>query len=143
MPEGWALDRDGNSTTDPDSALDGGTMVPAGGYKGAGIALIVETMAAALTGASLSMNASSFADNEGGSPRTGQLFIAVEPETFAGSGFNEQITQLLDVIEEQDGARLPGQHRLDARERAKEQGVTLQQGLYEKLLGYALADGIF
>ena len=78
IPLGWALDRDGNPTTDPKAALAGGTMVPAGGYKGAGLALIVEIFAAWLTGANLSIDASSFADNLGGSPRTGQCFIAID-----------------------------------------------------------------
>lgn len=143
IPEGWALDRDGNSTTDPDAALDGGTMIPAGGYKGASIALIVEIMAAAVAGASLSINAFSFADNEGGSPRTGQLFIAIRLETFADSGFDEQITQLLHAIEEQDGTRLPGQQRLKAREQADEQGITLQKELYKKIADYTLANDSF
>jgi (2R)-3-sulfolactate dehydrogenase (NADP+) len=66
IPEGWAFDKDGNPTTNPKVALDGGTMVPSGGYKGAGLALLVEIMAVGLTGATWSSQASSFADNSWG-----------------------------------------------------------------------------
>ncbi|MBZ0228704.1 MAG: Ldh family oxidoreductase, partial [Bauldia sp.] len=59
MPEGWALDRDGRPTTDPEAAL-AGTMIPIGGAKGAALALMVEVMSAALVGAHFAFEASSF-----------------------------------------------------------------------------------
>lgn len=136
IPEGWALDAQGRPTTDPKVALAGGTMVPSGAYKGAGQALIVEVMAAALTGATLSINASSFADNSGGPPRTGQFFLAIDPGTFAGAGFAEQIEALAMAIAGQEGARLPGDRRLAARARTAREGVAIRQALHEKLLGY-------
>jgi len=135
IPEGWALDKDGNPTTDPKTAL-GGTMVPAGGYKGAGQALIVETMAAALTGATLSINASSFADNTGGPTRTGQFFIAINPDHFGGEQFRANMKALAEAITSQDGTRLPGQRRIQARDRIRNEGVAIKQALYDKLQGY-------
>ncbi len=136
IPEGWAFDAEGRPTTDPKAALAGGTMVPSGAYKGAGIALIVEVLAAAVTGATLSMNASSFADNEGGPPRTGQMFIAIDPNAFAGPGFAGRIEQLVAGIKGQDGARLPGDRRLTARARTARDGVTIRKALHDRLLGY-------
>ncbi len=135
IPEGWALDKDGNATTDPKTAL-GGTMVPAGGYKGAGQALIVETMAAALTGATLSINASSFADNSGGPTRTGQFFIAINPNHFGGDQYRANMKALAEAIESQDNARLPGRRRMQARERIRSDGLTIKQVLYDKLQSY-------
>jgi len=137
IPEGWALDRDGQPTTDPEAALAGGTMLPAGGYKGANQALIVELFAAVLAGATLSRDASSFATNDGGPPRTGQMFLALSPEAFAGPGHADQLARLLDAIAGQDGARLPGDGRLEARERTARDGVTIAAGLHDKLRGYA------
>lgn len=137
IPEGWALDSEGNPTTDPEAALAGGTMVPMGGHKGSGIALIVEIMAAALTGANFALDASSFADNTGDSPGTGQFFLAIDPSAFAGADFPERLEYLLRAISEQEGARLPGQGRLRARERTAEEGVTIADGLLEKIRGYA------
>lgn len=139
IPGGWALDRNGNPTTDPATALDGGTMVPMGGYKGAGIALMVEVLAAAVTGSNLAIDASSFADNEGGSPRTGQFFIAIDPAAFGGPDFGARIARLLSAVTDQDGARLPGQGRLAARERTARDGVSISEALHDRLL--ALASG--
>ena len=135
IPEGWALDADGQPTTDPAAAMKG-TMVPAGGYKGAGAALMVEMMAAALSGSTLSANASSFGANDGGSPRTGQFFIAIDPGPFSAGGFEERMAGLVAAITGQDGARMPGSRRRDARSRVARDGVTFARGLHEKLLGY-------
>lgn len=135
IPEGWAFDADGRSTTDPVAAMKG-TMVPAGGYKGAGTALIVELMAAALSGATLSAKASSFGGNEGGSPRTGQFFIAIDPGPFSGGDFESRMIDLVAEITGQDGARLPGSRRRDARTRVARDGVTFSKALHRKLLSY-------
>jgi (2R)-3-sulfolactate dehydrogenase (NADP+) len=59
IPLGWALDKDGNPTTDPKAGLEG-SMLPMGGTKGAMLALIVELLVTALTGAALGFEASSF-----------------------------------------------------------------------------------
>lgn len=137
LPEGWALDCEGRPTTDPEAALDGGTMVPMGGYKGANQALVVEVFAAVLAQATLSIDASSFATNDGGPPRTGQMFIALDPGSFAGAGFSQQIGRLLGAIAAQDGTRLPGDGRLAARARNAKEGVAVPEALHETLLGYA------
>jgi len=136
IPEGWALDAEGNPTTDPKAGL-GGTMLPSGGYKGAGQALIVELLAAALTGSHLGIHASSFADNNGGSPRTGQFFIAIDPARFGGEGFAANLRALLAAITGQDGARIPGHRRMAARQRIAAEGVQISAALHEKLCGYA------
>ena len=125
IPEGWALDSDGQPTTDPKAALGGsmvplgGSMVPLGGYKGAGLALIMEVMAAAMTGANFAYQASSFADNEGGPPRTGQFFIALDPGRFAGPGFGARLDELLAQMTAEPGTRVPGARRVAARARAR------------------------
>ena len=135
IPHGWAYDENGQPTKDSAEALKG-TMVPAGGYKGAGTALMVELMAAALSGATLSSNASSFGSNEGGPPRTGQFFIALDPGPFSGGLFADRLTDLVKEIARQDGARLPGVRRLEARKKVQRDGVTFSKALHEKLVGY-------
>ena len=135
IPEGWALDPGGNPTTDPKVGLTG-TMVPSGGYKGVGIAVLVEVLAAALSGATLGIHASSFATNDGGSPNTGQFFIALDPAKFSGDGFYQRIGDLLDAIKAQDGARLPGARRLAARNEVPGRGVIAPTALYERIKGY-------
>lgn len=132
IPAGWGLDADGNPTTDPEVALKG-SMAPSGGYKGVGLALIVETMAAALTGATLGMDASPFSGTAGGPPRTGQFFIAIDAATSAGGAFADRITRLTEMIRAQEGARLPGDGRAAARARAARDGVAVSLATLEKI----------
>jgi (2R)-3-sulfolactate dehydrogenase (NADP+) len=135
IPEGWALDAEGRATSDPAQAL-AGSMLPAGGYKGFGIGLLVEVFAAALSGATLGLAAASFATNDGGPPRTGQAFIALDPARFSGGLFGERIAALCAAIEEQEGARLPGSKRRAARGRVEAEGTAVPKALYDRILGY-------
>ena len=126
IPEGWALDADGKPTTDPDAAL-AGTMLPLGDAKGTALVLMVELLAAGLTGANFAADASSFLDDKGPPPGTGQLIIAFDPAAFGGSGAH--VAQLIASIEEQQGARLPGSRRLAARRKAASEGLTVDDAL--------------
>lgn len=136
IPLGWAMDPDGNPTTDPKQGL-AGSMAPAGGVKGASMALMVDLMAAAMTGASFSFEASPVASNEGGPPNTGQFFIAMDPARFVGmSHFTGRLEAEFTAMCEQDGVRLPGSRRHASRTRAEAEGVELPDALHQKLLGF-------
>ena len=128
VPEGWALDADGQPTTDPAAALKG-TMVPMGEAKGAALALMVEVLAAALVGSHLSIEASSFVDASGPPPGTGQSLIVIDPGSLGHGSFAPSMTRLATAIEVQDGARLPGQRRLAARARAMQRGIEIPAAL--------------
>ena len=121
IPEGWALDAEGNPTTDADAAL-AGTMLPIGDAKGAALALMVEILAAALTGSAFSYEAGSFFTADGVRPRVGQTLIAIRPNSGA-TGFAERLEELLSEISALDGARLPGTRRLAAIAEAQENGL--------------------
>ncbi|MEC9012844.1 MAG: Ldh family oxidoreductase [SAR324 cluster bacterium] len=135
IPEGWALDVEGKSTTDAEIALKG-SMAPSGGYKGFGTGLLVEIMAAALSGAVLGLQASPFSGIAGGPPRTGQCFIAFDPDAYSGAEFYERISTLADAIQSQDGARLPGERRRKNRQRIELEGVEVAQSLLEKIRSF-------
>ena len=109
IPEGWAFDDQGNSTTDAKEALKG-TMAPSGGYKGFGTGLMVEIFTACIAGGNLGTKASSFAGEDGGPPSTGQFFIAINPEKF-NTQYESSLQTLIDSIVSQEGARLPGSKR--------------------------------
>ncbi len=128
IPAGWALDADGKPTTDPNAAL-GGTMLPLGDAKGTALALMVELLAAGLTGANFAADASSFLDAKGGPPGTGQLLIAFDPAAFGGAGALAHFGALAASIEAQPGARLPGMRRLALREKAATDGLTITDKL--------------
>ncbi|HWV83476.1 MAG TPA: Ldh family oxidoreductase [Hyphomicrobiaceae bacterium] len=129
IPLGWAVDKNGQPTTDAKAAL-AGTLVPAGGAKGAALALMVETLAVALTGANFAFEASSFLDAEGPPPGAGQLLIAIDPAGFAGAEtFANRLATLATAIEEDEGSRLPGTKRIALREKAVASGVTVDAKL--------------
>ena len=132
IPEGWALDADGQPTTDPEQALKG-SMAPSGGYKGFGIGLLVEVMAAALSGATLGIHASPFSGTEGGPPRTGQCFLALSPDAFSSDTFDDRIQALTQAIATQGEARLPGSHRLGHRQRSESDGASVDQSLVDRI----------
>ena len=136
IPEGWALDAEGRPTTDPQAAL-AGSMAPAGGYKGVGLALVVETMAAAMTGATLGIDASPFSGTKGGPPKTGQVFVAIDPEPTSGGAFTDRIAALAAAVRGQEGARLPGDGRRAARARAMEHGVAVNAATLQKVRALA------
>ena len=137
VPPGWVFDSEGKPTSDPKALLAGGSVGPLGGAKGYGLALIVDVLAAALTGASFSYQASSFGTNEGGPPDVGQLFIALSPKLTGGEAMGERLEQLVAAVEAQPGARLPGDKRHEHRERAEREGVDVPEDLVAKLKGYA------
>ena len=132
IPEGWALDPDGQPTTDPEQALKG-SMAPSGGYKGFGIGLLVEVMAAALSGATLGIHASPFSGTEGGPPKTGQCFLALSPDVLSSDTFADRIQALTQAIATQGEARLPGSRRLAHRQRSESDGVSVDQSLIDRI----------
>jgi len=132
IPEGWAFGPDGKNTTDPNVALKG-TMVPAGNYKGFGMGLFVEIMSACLTGSSLGLEASSFANDQGGPPGTGQFFIAINPKNFSYN-FEDKIEKIIQSIESQEKARIPGSKRISNYKKNINNKIHINDELYNKII---------
>lgn len=120
IPEGWALDADGSPTTDPKAAL-AGSMVPIGGAKGTALALMVEVLAATLTGAQGSAGMPSYFDADGPPPGSGQFLFILRPGDSAG--FALRLEALLGQIAAAPGARLPGSRRLASLQMARTEGL--------------------
>jgi (2R)-3-sulfolactate dehydrogenase (NADP+) len=123
IPLGWALDKDGNATTDAKAALEG-SMLPVGGTKGAMLALIVEILVTALSGAHQGFEASSFFTDEGNRPRIGQAFLLIDPRAFAGRDvYDERIETLIAEMLVDDGVRLAGERRMALELVARRDGI--------------------
>ena len=133
IPSSWAFDVDGNPTTDAAAGL-AGTIAPAGGHKGSALALLVDVLAAGLTGSSFSHEASSFGDNAGGPVDVGQLIIAIDP---GDPTFMARIELDLAAMTAQDDVRLPGSKRVAHRVIAERDGVIVPDDLMELLQEYA------
>ena len=137
IPAGWAMDEAGQPTTDAKAALKG-TLLPLGGSKGSALALMVEVLAVALTGATLAAEASSFFDGEGKAPGTGQFLIVIDPAAFGGGDvYAERFEALASMIEGDAGARLPGQRRIQLRETAAKHGVDVDAKLLAEVRALA------
>ena len=125
IPEGWALDAAGEPTTDAAAALEG-SMLPMADAKGAALALMIEVIAAALTGAAFGHEASSYFDTEGGPPGTGQVMIAIDPKV-AAKDLMVRLSRLASLIEK-DGGRMPGSSAAERRRAAERAGIEVDAG---------------
>ena len=135
IPEGWALDRDANPTTDPRAAIDG-VLLPFGGHKGNAVMIMIELLAAAFTGGNLCFESSEQYARFGGDTgpsNAGELIIVLDPAGFHG-GFADRIEGLFGHILAQDGARLPGDRRYANRRRSERDGVEVPAALYRQIL---------
>jgi (2R)-3-sulfolactate dehydrogenase (NADP+) len=131
IPEGWAFDAAGKPTTDPKAAL-AGTMAPLGDAKGTALALMVELLAAGLTGANYAHEQTSFFDDKGPPPGTGQLLIAIDPSAF-GQGAVARFAEMAQAVAGTEGARLPGARRRDMRRRFLEDGIPADPKLVDEI----------
>jgi len=132
IPEGWAIDEHGQATTDPSAALKG-TMLPMGDAKGAALVLMVEILAASLSGANFGYEATSFFTAEGEPPGVGQLIIAFDPEFFSGGSFTRRMEELVEEILKQDNTRIPGSGRITLRDKACLEGLQIPENLMIEL----------
>lgn len=132
IPEGWALDANGQPTTDPEAAMQG-SMLPIGNAKGAALALMVEILSAALTGSHFGFQASSFFEPFGDPPNIGHLFITIDPEKTSRGEFRQSMEVILAEIEGTPGARIPGSSRLANRQKSAENGVTVSVELFNEI----------
>jgi (2R)-3-sulfolactate dehydrogenase (NADP+) len=133
IPPGWALDKDGNPTTDAKAALEG-MMVPAGGAKGAMLALVVELLACALSGSAFGFESDSFFTDAGRPTRIGQAFLAIDPGALAGNEvFLERVETLVAAMLADDGVRVPGDRRRANRERIAREGIAVPPELAARI----------
>lgn len=135
LPPGWAIDANGEPTTDPAAAL-AGAQLTFGGYKGSSIALMVELLAGALVGDLFSYESSAQDTADTGAPFGGEFILAIDPGTFnPGGGHIAHAEQLFAELLSQDGTRLPGDRR--HRIRAQGKAVEIPVALHRQLLDYA------
>jgi delta1-piperideine-2-carboxylate reductase len=132
VPLGTGLDAKGKPTTNPDEILKG-VMLPFGGHKGSGLALMVELLAAAAVGERFSFETAAEDNKDGGPPRGGEFVLAMSPELMAGPGWAAHAEGFFAQFDAIEGARLPGARRMKNR---KDHGPRkVDAGLVEKIKG--------
>ncbi|HYH42605.1 MAG TPA: Ldh family oxidoreductase [Burkholderiales bacterium] len=132
IPVGWALDRDGQPTTSAQAALTG-SLSAIGGMKGTMLAMMVEVLCCAVTGAAFSFENDSYFE-PGGKPRIGHALLAIDPDALAGGeAYLERVEILVSRMLEQDGVRLPGSRRHTSSSNARASGIQVPDGLHAEL----------
>ena len=135
IPDTWAFDSNGNPTTDPNAGLSG-SLQPLGGAKGTGLGLIVEILAAGLSGSFWSSEVPGFDVNDSTPPQLGQFYMAVDPSRFGNPDLRNRLESLLGEMLVQHGVRLPGDNRNLARAKAEKEGVEIDEILYSTIQQY-------
>ena len=111
VPLGTGLTKEGKETTDPGEIVDGGVLLPFGGYKGSGIAMMVELLAGALVGDNFSFETAAKDNKDGGPPSGGEFILAISPDKISGSGWDKHADEFFKKMSSMEGVRLPGERR--------------------------------
>ncbi len=134
MPEGWMIDRQGKPLTDPKRASEG-FLVPIGGPKGYGLALMIGLLAGTLNGAAFGRDVVDYTVDSKTPSNTGQTIVAVDIAAFADvQAFKEQVDEVWDVMKSSptlpgiDEVRLPGERSEEIYVERTTHGVPLSDG---------------
>lgn len=134
IPQGWALDAAGQPTTDPAAAMKG-ALLAFGGNRGANLALMVEVLAAGLSGANWSLDAPSFTQGTQ-SPASGLFVLAIEPKLL-DKGFEKRMADQIRRLEQDYGVHIPGQTGAEAARRAASNGVVVAAEVVRRISEFA------
>lgn len=139
VPVGTGVDRHGQPTRDPQAILDGGALLPFGGHKGSALSMMVELLAAALTGGNFSFEFDWSGHPGAKTPWTGQLLIVIDPQRREGSAFAARSRVLVEQMEAAGVTRLAGDRRYKARAVAESAGVRVREEDWRMLRQLAVA----
>ncbi|MDD2058768.1 Ldh family oxidoreductase [Pseudomonas sp. GD03860] len=137
LPDGIGVDSQGQPTRDPQKILDGGALLPFGGHKGSALSMMVELLAAALTGGNFSFEFDWSQHPGAKTPWTGQLIIVIDPAKAEGNHFAERSRQLVEQMRAVGLSRMPGERRFREREASEQEGVSLTVQELEQLQAMA------
>jgi len=138
IPEGWGLNSKGHPTTNPNEVLKGGSLVPIGGVKGSGLALMIDILCGVLTNSCLTGEVKNITDMSGPS-KTGHMFCAVNISSFADANtFKSNIDQVINTIKSLEPIGdnlifLPGEIEYELEEKRKKEGIPVECKVVESL----------
>lgn len=137
LKEGWALDQNGNPTTDPMEAIKG-FVLPMAGFKGYGIAMAIDILSGFLSGAGYLKNVNKFYSQDGKGMNVGQMFVAINPEMIYEDDFLLKMDGYIETLRNSkviEGRRIaiPGDDRIAKRIESLEHGLLLEEDSVKKL----------
>ncbi len=142
IPPTWATDRDGRPTTDPVEAI-AGLLLPAGGPKGYGLALVVDVLTGVLSGGSFGPGVKGLYADTSTPNDCAHLFLALDPAVFGVADFAWRTGQLAQHVRESrlapgaDRVLLPGEREAAAARAAHRDGVEVPVSVLTTLAGTA------
>ena len=143
MPEGWMIDRTGKPLTDPRRAHEG-FLLPIGGYKGYGLALVVGLLAGTLNGAAMGKDVIDFNADTGSATNTGQAIMAIDPAAFGDlDEFKQSVDKLVrdlrasERMPDVDRIWMPGEQSHERRLTHAREGIPLAPAVWTALDGVA------
>jgi LDH2 family malate/lactate/ureidoglycolate dehydrogenase len=148
MPVGWMIDRNGQPLTDPKRSNEG-FLLPIGGYKGYGLALVAGILAGTLNGAAMGSETIDFNADDVTMTNTGQAICVIDPDAFGEiDEFKARVDKL--VREMRASARMPGVNRIwlpgeqshEKRLRHEREGIALPEALRAQLETFARELGV-
>ena len=133
LPDGWALDKDGNPTNDPEAALEG-SILPFGGFKGYALAALIEILTGPLVQAGYGTGVTGTASPTQNCTK-GDLYVVIDPSKFGD--FDEFVKNTEDFVSQiratGENVAIPGDLEVKRIAEAEANGVTIDEKLYEQL----------
>lgn len=150
IPEGWGVDKEGRDTTDPRAVLDGGWLLPIGGYKGSGLILVLELLSGALTGGAMGQAVNNLYGDDLAAPQgLGHFVLAIDPEAFLPGGqFGQRVDWWIREIKTSEPAPgfdeiiIPGEPEFRREEERRRHGIPLSVQVLDEILTVATGLGI-
>lgn len=134
LPDGWALDKDGNPTNDPDTAIQG-LVCPMEGFKGYGLSLMIDLIAGMLSGAAWQSHVGRFYNETGEAMNVGHMFVAIDPSRIYGAHFGEMVDRYIQEIRESEAVNsdcpiaVPGDDKHVIYDVNIEQGIEISEAV--------------
>jgi LDH2 family malate/lactate/ureidoglycolate dehydrogenase len=148
MPVGWMIDRQGQPLTDP-KRVDEGFLLPIGGYKGYGLAMVVGLLAGTLHGAAMGSEVVDFNHDDTTVTNTGQAILVIDPDAFGdGEAFKARVDKLVRELRASermpgvDRIWMPGEQSHEKRIANERDGLALPPALRTQLDAFAREIGI-
>lgn len=150
IPDHWLVDAEGLPTTNPKIFPEAGSLTPMAGHKGYGIALLIETLSAVLTGASIAGHVLSWSFADASLPTNhGAAFVAIDTDAMMPKAeFQNRLRQTIREIREAPKAKgcdriyVPGEMEWERRDRALAEGIDLPEEISERLKALAAELGL-
>ena len=139
LEPGMLIDADGQPTTDPNSIQQGGALRSFGEHKGSSIALMVEIMAAALTGANFGFQDVESELQGSATQNAGELILVIDPNAFGAPDLGRRVVELMSHLRDGGVSRFPSESRHRTRQQNVD-GIPIDNKKYDELLALAGVD---